>query len=66
VETKDSRETTVRASEVQPGDYLAGLGRVQSFNDSGGPVSRRRITLFSEGNDWKVTLNPRHEVVVIR
>lgn len=53
-------EHEVRADEVKPGDYLPGLGRVQSVNT--GP---RGVKLFSEGNDWTVFLDKRHRVVVI-
>lgn len=53
-------EHEIRADEVRPGDYLAGLGRVQSV------TTHQRITLHSEGNDWKVSVDPRHRVVVIR
>ena len=59
-------EYEIPADQVKPGDYLLGLGRVQSFNDSGGSPSKRRITLFSEGNDWRVNLNPHSQVVVLR
>jgi hypothetical protein len=60
-------EYEIRADEVKPGDYLAGLGRVQSFNDSGGNAQRkRRITLYSEGDDWRVNVHPSHHVVVLR
>lgn len=57
-------EIEIRADEVKPGDYLLGLGRIQSYNDSGG--TRRRITLFSEGSDFRVNLHPLHRVVVLR
>lgn len=59
------REIQVRADAVQCGDYLAGLGRVQSFTH-GGNSNARRVTLSSEGNDWKVNIHPMHPVVVIR
>jgi hypothetical protein len=54
-------EIEIRADEVKPGDYLLGLGRVQSFTSGG-----KRITLTSEWDLWRVTLNPRHRVVVLR
>lgn len=53
-------EHELRADEVKPGDYLAGLGRVQSYSESKG-----RVTLRSEGKDWRVSLDKRHRVVVI-
>jgi hypothetical protein len=59
-------EHEIRADEVHPGDYLAGLGRVQSFNDSGGAPGKRRVTLYSEGQDWRVNVHPSHRVVVLR
>ena len=59
-------EYEVRADQVKPGDYLPGLGRIQTTNDSGGPLTRRRITLYSEGGDWRVIVHPGHPVVVIR
>jgi hypothetical protein len=58
-------EIEIRADEVKPGDYLPGLGRVQSFS-VGGQGSQRRVTLFGEGDFWRVSLNPRHRVVVLR
>lgn len=54
-------EQEIRADEVKPGDYLAGLGRVQNYSEG-----NRRVTLHSEGNDWRVSLDPRHRVVVLR
>ena len=57
-------EHEIRADEVKPGDYLLGLGRVQSFN-LGGQGSRRRVTLSSEWDLWRVSVHPQHRVVVI-
>lgn len=54
-------EHEIRADEVKPGDYLAGLGRVQGYSEGKG-----RVTLYSGGNDWRVSLDRRHRVVVIR
>lgn len=54
-------EIEVRADQVKPGDYLLGLGRVQSYSEGAG-----RVALASEGNDWRVRLDPRHRVVVLR
>jgi hypothetical protein len=55
------REIEVRADAVQCGDYLLGLGRVQAFTQYG-----KRVTLHSEGDDWKVSVHRLHRVVVLR
>jgi hypothetical protein len=60
IDPEQRSEIEVRAREVECGDYLLGLGRVQSV------TTANRITLHSEGNDWKVMLDPRHPVVVLR
>lgn len=62
----DAVEQKIRADEVKCGDYLLGLGRVQSYSEWPDSQGRKRVTLHSEGNDWKVSVHPLHPVVVVR
>jgi hypothetical protein len=54
-------EIEVRADEVRLGDYLLGLGVVQTRN-----LYRGQVTLYSEGPLWRVTVDAAHRVVVLR
>lgn len=58
--SQPEREIEVRAHAVKLGDWVLGLGRVQSI------TMTKRITLHSEGNDWRVDLDPHASVVVLR
>lgn len=53
-------EREIRADEVKPGDYIAGLGRVQSYTHYG-----QRCTLFSEWDLWKLSTLRAHRLVVV-
>jgi hypothetical protein len=54
-------EIEVRADEVRLGDYLLGLGVVQTRN-----LYRRQVALYSEGPLWRVIVDAAHRVVVLR
>jgi hypothetical protein len=54
-------EYEIRADEVQPGDYIAGLGRVQSFTKYG-----QKVTLASEWDLWRLSVLGSHRLVVLR
>lgn len=54
-------EHEVRAGDVKLGDYLAGLGRVQSLTTYG-----KRVTLHGEFDLWRASVDRAHRVVVIR
>ena len=54
-------EVEIRADEVKLGDVIAGLGRVQSFNQYG-----KRVTLGSEWDLWRLSVLGAHRIVVLR
>lgn len=56
-------EIGVRADAVRLGDYLLGLGRVQAITSGGRGKS---VTLHSEFGLWRVHVDARHRVVVLR
>lgn len=54
-------EIEVPAYAIKLGDYLAGVGRIQSKTTYG-----KRVTLRGEGDDWKLDVHKLHPLVVLR
>jgi hypothetical protein len=54
-------EIEVPAYAIRLGDYLAGVGRIQSKTSQG-----KRVVLRGEGDDWKLDVHKLHPLVVLR